>query len=144
MKITNGTESGNGCMLNGTCHCGEVHWTLDTLPKSVTACNCTICRRYGALWAYGYIDCDIQTTGKTSTYRRRDSGDICFYFCAICGCVTHYVARSEDENGRKRAAVNLRMSDPSPIGELPIRHFEGHDSFKERPCDGRKVKDMWF
>ena len=56
-------------MLNGWCHCGEVGWTLDQAPKSVTACNCTICRRYGALWAYGYIGCDIQTTGKTTTYR---------------------------------------------------------------------------
>jgi hypothetical protein len=41
--------------MKGTCHCGNVTWTLDTPPESVTACNCTICRRYGALWAYGYI-----------------------------------------------------------------------------------------
>ena len=131
-------------MLEGTCHCGEVGWTLETLPTSATACNCTICRRYGALWAFGYIGHDIQTTGQTRTYLRRDSGDIFFHFCAICGCVTHYVARTEGENGRTRAAVNLRMSDPSPIGALPIRHFEGHDSFKELPRDGRTVKDMWF
>lgn len=131
-------------MLKGTCHCGEVHWTLDTSPRSVTACNCTICRRYGALWAYGYIGRDIQTTGQANAYRRRDSGDISFHFCANCGCVTHYVVSSEDEKGQMRAAVNLRMSDPSPISELPIRHFEGHDSFKELPGDGRKVKDMWF
>ncbi len=131
-------------MLKGTCHCGEVCWTLDALPTSATACNCTICRRYGMLWAYGYLGDDIRTTGQTSAYRRRDSGDICFHFCALCGCVTHCVATSEDENGRKRAAVNLRMSDPSPIGEIPIRRFEGHDSFKELPSDGRKVKDLWF
>lgn len=131
-------------MLEGTCHCGEVRWTLDVLPMSVTACNCTICRRYGALWAYGYIGYDIQTTGKTSTYLRRDSGDIYFHFCAICGCVTHYVACSDDENRRKRAAVNVRMSDPSTISKLPIRHFEGHHSFVELPRDGRTVEDMWF
>ncbi len=131
-------------MLEGTCHCGEVGWTLEALPKSATACNCTICRRYGALWAYGYIGYDIQTTGQTSAYVRRDSGDIYFHFCAICGCVTHYVASTEDENGRNRAAVNVRMSDLSPISELPIRHFDGHDSFKELPRDGRTVKDMWF
>lgn len=131
-------------MLEGTCHCGEVSWTLETSPKSATACNCTICRRHGALWVYGYIGDDIQTTGKTRTYLRRDSGDIYFHFCATCGCITHYVVSAEDENGRTRAAVNLRMSDPSPIGELPIRHFEGHDSFTELPRDGRTVKDMWF
>ena len=131
-------------MLSGACHCGEVRWTLDTSPLSVTACNCTICRRYGALWAYGYIGRDIRTTGQASTYRRRDSGDICFYFCALCGCMTHHVAGSADENGRKPAAVNVRMSDPAPISGIPIRHFEGHDSFTELPGDGRTVKDMWF
>lgn len=131
-------------MLIGACHCGQVGWTMDTLPRSVTACNCTICRRYGALWAYGYIGYDIKTTGQTTTYRRRDSGDICFHFCADCGCVTHFVACSENENGRQQTAVNVRMSDLLPISELQIRHFEGHDSFKELPPDGRTVKDMWF
>ena len=131
-------------MLKGTCHCGEVGWTLDAVPTSVTACNCTICRRYGALWAYGYLGHDIHTTGQTSAYRRRDSGDIDFHFCATCGCVTHFIACSEDEDGRKRTAVNVRMSDPSPINGLPIRHFEGHDSFRALPRDGRTVKDMWF
>lgn len=131
-------------MLKGTCHCGEVSWTLDKLPKSVTACNCTICRRYGALWAYGYIGCDIQVSGQTGTYRRHDSGDIDFHFCAICGCVTHFVASFTGEDGRNRTAVNVRMSEPSPISELPIRHFEGHDTFKQLPDDSRTVKDMWF
>ena len=131
-------------MLKGKCHCGEVSWTLDAAPKSVTACNCTICRRYGALWAYGYDGDDIRTTGQTRTYRRRDSGDIDFHVCANCGCVTHFVVCSEDEKGRRLAAVNVRMSGPSSVSELPIRHFEGHDSFKELPRDGRTVKDMWF
>lgn len=131
-------------MLNGTCHCGEVGWTLETLPEAVTACNCTICRRYGALWAYGYLGDGIQTTGQTRIYRRRDSGDLEFHFCASCGCATHYVACAEDENGRKRVGVNTRMADPSVLGELPIRHFEGHDSFKPLPPDGRTVADMWF
>ena len=131
-------------MIKGTCHCGKVSWTLDAAPKLVTACNCTICRRYGALWAYGYIDHDIQTTGHTNTYRRRDSGDIDFHICPICGCLTHFVVVAEDENRRRRTAVNLRMSDLSPIGAIPIRHFDGNDSFKELPQDGRTVKDMWF
>ena len=42
-------------MLKGKCHCCAIRWTLSELPRSVTACNCTICRRYGSLWAYGYL-----------------------------------------------------------------------------------------
>ena len=41
-------------MLKGSCHCGAAHWTLEGDPGSATACNCTLCRRYGALWAYDY------------------------------------------------------------------------------------------
>lgn len=129
-------------MLQGKCHCGEVRWTLDHLPRSVTACNCTVCRRYGALWAYGFIGYDIHLTGRTKTYRRGEDGDIDFHFCARCGCVALYVASCENEDGDRQAAVNLRMCDPSRIHELPIRHFDGCDSFTEQPPDGRKVKDM--
>ncbi|PJI92222.1 hypothetical protein BC777_1067 [Yoonia maricola] len=131
-------------MLKGTCHCGAVGWTLGMMPRSVTTCNCTICRRYGAMWAYGYEGDDIEATGQTMTYRRDDSGDIDFHFCMNCGCVTHYVGCAADENGRKRAAVNVRMAAPASINALPIRHFEGYDSFKDLPRDGRTVRDMWF
>lgn len=133
-------------MLKGTCHCGRLGWTLDTIPKTVTACNCTICRRYGALWAYGYFGEDIIVTGRSSTYQRGDNGDgdIDFHFCPHCGCVTHFVAVAAGESGLQRTAVNVRMSDPSLIDDVLIRHFDGKHSFKELPSDGRVVKDMWF
>ena len=38
--------------MKGTCHCGAIEWQLDYDPGPITACNCTVCRRYGALWAY--------------------------------------------------------------------------------------------
>ncbi|NJO37303.1 MAG: GFA family protein [Rhizobiales bacterium] len=130
--------------MQGTCHCGSVTWTLDTPPESVTACNCTICRRYGVLWAYGHIDHDIHTSGDTAAYRRADGGAIDFHFCPKCGCVTHYVATRPGDDGRHRTAVNLRLTEPEPIAGLPIDHFDGLDSFDDLPRDGRCVSDMWF
>jgi hypothetical protein len=41
-------------MIQGSCHCGAVQWRLEALPESATACNCTACRRYRALWAYDF------------------------------------------------------------------------------------------
>lgn len=131
-------------MLKGTCHCGTVTWTLAATPESITACNCTICRRYGALWAYGYIGHDIHTTGQTATYRRQDGGAIDFYFCRNCGCITHYVAVVAGDDGRRWTAVNVRMTDPGQVDALPIDHFDGHDTFDDLPRDSRVVKDMWF
>jgi hypothetical protein len=39
-------------MLTGACHCGAVRVTIPRKPRAVTDCNCSICRRYGVLWAY--------------------------------------------------------------------------------------------
>lgn len=130
--------------MEGTCHCGQVTWKLDTAPESATVCDCTICRRYGVIWAYGYIGLDIHTSGETKMYRRPDGGAIDFHFCANCGCVTHYIATKEDQEGRRWTAVNLRLTEPALIAHLPIDHFDGLESFEDLPRDGRLVSDMWF
>ncbi len=131
-------------MLKGTCHCGRVGWTLAALPESGTACSCTICRRYGALWAYGHIEDDIHVSGEATTYRRADGGAIDFYFCARCGCIAYYISTKPSEDGRRWTAVNLRMTEPGQIADLPIDHFDGHDTWEDLPRDGRRLKDMWF
>ena len=131
-------------MLEGHCHCGAARWTLAELPQSVTACSCTICRRYGVLWAYGHIEHDIKVTGETNTYRRLDGDSIDFHFCATCGCVTHYVSIHPQGDGRFRTAVNLRMTNLEPIKHLPINHFDGLDTWVKLPRDNRTVKDLWF
>jgi hypothetical protein len=130
--------------MQGTCHCGRVTWTLAAPPLSVTACNCTICRRYGVLWAYGHIGHDIEVAGDTTAYRRADGGAIDFHFCPRCGCVTHYVATRPGADGRRWTAVNLRLTEPGAIEALPIDHFDGLDTFDDLPRDGRCVRDLWF
>ena len=39
-------------MLTATCHCGAVGVDVPRRPRRLTSCNCSICRRYGTLWAY--------------------------------------------------------------------------------------------
>lgn len=57
-------------MIQGSCHCGRVGWQFDGLPESATACNCTVCRRYGVLWAYDFEGGGIRVAGETTAYRR--------------------------------------------------------------------------
>ena len=131
-------------MLEGSCHCGEVTWTYELQLESVTACNCTLCSRYGALWGYGFLNQGINVSGITSKYMR-DRKLSSYNFCTNCGCLTHYLFNSEDEHGRRKIAVNLRMiSDRMLIEKLPIDHFDGRDKFEDLPRDGRCVKDLWF
>lgn len=129
-------------MLEGSCHCAAVRWQLDEMPESATACNCTACRRYGTLWAYGHEGENIRVEGQTTAYVR--GGSLSFNFCPTCGGVTHWRALTADAQGRRRMAVNLRMTEPAPVAQLPIDHFDGLDSWDDLPRDGRCIKDLWF
>jgi hypothetical protein len=129
-------------MLEGTCHCGAVRWRFEGVPDGATACNCTVCRRYGVLWAYDYEDEGITVSGPTKTYVRGNS--IGFHFCPQCGCVAYWRSLTPDAAGRRRIAVNLRLAEPDTVASIPIDHFEGLESFEDLPRDGRRVADYWF
>nr|WP_315489268.1 GFA family protein [uncultured Rhodoferax sp.] len=131
-------------MLHGTCHCGAVSWdwTHNTLPEGATACNCTVCRRYGVLWIYDFEGQGIHVAGPTKAYIRGNSVE--FHFCTTCGCVAFWRAQQLPPEGQRRIAVNLRLTEPEPIASIPIDHFDGLDRFDDLPRDGRCVADMWF
>jgi hypothetical protein len=129
-------------MIEGACHCGAARWRFEGVPESATACNCTLCRRYGVLWAYGHDGEDIHVTGATCTYR--PGAGIDFHFCEACGCVVSWRARGPEADGRRRIAVNLRLAEPEAVAEIPLEHFDGLKTFDDLGQDGRRVKDVWF
>jgi hypothetical protein len=129
-------------MIRGSCHCGTVHWQFDGEPDGATACNCTVCRRYGVLWAYDYVDEGIHVTGPTRAYVRGTA--IEFHFCPTCGCVAYWRGLRAEPDGRRRIAVNLRLAEPDAVAKIPIDHFDGLVTFTDLPRDGRCVGDYWF
>jgi hypothetical protein len=132
-------------LLTGTCHCGAAHWTPEGDPGGITACNCTLCRRYGALWAYDYEGQRINVHGPRSTYTRigKDKPVLEIQFCPTCACVLCWRGLQLEAEGR-RIAVNVRLAPPEAVADLPIDHFDGLDTFDDLPRDGRCVRDMWF
>jgi hypothetical protein len=50
----------------------------------------------------------------------------------------------KNETGKTRIAVNLRLSDPTAVANIPIDHFDGLDTFDDLPRDGKCVSDYWF
>jgi hypothetical protein len=128
-------------MIQGSCDCGAVGWRFDGMPESATACNCKICRRYGALWAYDYEGERIEVSGPTRTYVRGRS--LAFHFCATCACVAYWRAL-EPHQGRRRMGFNLRLTEPEAVAAIPIDHFDGLGRFEDLPRDGRCVGDYWF
>lgn len=128
-------------MIQGACHCGAVCWQFDGQPDGAKACNCTVCRRYGVLWAYDYENEAIRVSGQTRAYIRGKA--IEFHFCPECACVAYWRLQSA-ETGRRRIAVNLRLAEPEAVAQIPIDHFDGLKTFKDLPRDGRCVSDYWF
>jgi hypothetical protein len=133
-------------LLTGNCHCGKLGWTFDGVPESATACNCTLCRRYGVLWIYDYEGERINILGPSVVYKRNDTEKpaLEIHFCGRCGCVTCWRGLDVDAASRRRIAVNIRLSEPFPVAHLPIDHFDGLDKFDDLPRDTRCVADMWF
>ncbi len=113
-----------GRMLTATCHCGAVRVEVPDRPASLTDCNCSICRRYGTLWAY-YEAAAVRViagAGATAEYAWGDRR-LRFVRCAHCGCVTHWEAIERAAGGRM--GVNARNFEPGALGEVRIRRLDG-------------------
>lgn len=129
-------------MIEGSCLCGAVKWTFEGLPEAATACNCTACRRYGVLWAYDYENEGIHVTGPTRAYVRGEA--LGFHFCPDCGCLAYWRGLKTNDEGKRRIAVNLRLTEPEAVARVPVDHFDGLDTWEDLPRDGRCVADYWF
>ena len=129
-------------MIEGSCACGALTWRFEGVPEAATACNCTACRRYGALWAYDHEGEGIHVSGPTTAYVRGDS--LGFHFCPTCGCMAYWRGLQPNAQGQRRIAVNLRLADPQRVADVPIDHFDGLASWEDLPRDGRCVRDYWF
>ncbi|KAB0682895.1 GFA family protein [Aureimonas leprariae] len=107
-------------MLAATCHCKAVHIEVDAPPAAFNACQCSICRRYGALWAY-YRPDEVRIAGETEFYCWGDR-TLEFHRCRQCGCVTHWAPTDRTET---RMAVNGRLFDPADVATVPVRGSPG-------------------
>jgi hypothetical protein len=116
-------------VLFGSCHCGAVSFELDHGPNALTDCNCSVCRRYGSLWAYYTREtARIEFAPDAVTAYSWGDRQIEFFHCKRCGCLTHY--ESVQKQPDSRIAVNTRMLDAADVAGIQVRHFDGADTWK--------------
>lgn len=118
--------------LTTTCHCGAVTIEMKRKVQKLTQCNCSICRRYGALWAYQQRKA-LTVKSARGPLRSYSWGkeQYEFFHCANCGCVTHYEQAEKRPDGSDMAAVNMRnAADPAKIAHLPIRLLDGDGNWQ--------------
>jgi hypothetical protein len=108
----------------GGCHCGEVRFEVTTDLGNVVSCNCSICQKRGALWAFvppeqfalraGGDDVKDYQFGKKTIHH---------FFCPQCGVGAF--SRGRAPNGNEMIAVNVRCLDDVDIAALKPAGFDG-------------------
>jgi len=108
-------------MIHASCHCGAITLDIAEPPAEVTECNCSICRRYGALWAYYPREQVAVHPGGPSTPYMWGDCVLSFHHCDRCGCVTHW---SMMDPARNKIAINARLLKPEVLRQARLRHLD--------------------
>ena len=114
-------------MVEASCHCGAVRVQVPHAPEEVKECNCSICRRTGALMAY-YSPKDVRIipeSGATDIYMWGDR-EIEFHRCKVCGNFTHW---SPVDKSLDRMGVNARLLPPELLADIRVLKFDGANSW---------------
>jgi hypothetical protein len=114
-------------MIEMTCLCGAVHVSAPR-PQFVHQCNCTLCTKTGACWAY----CDplqVTVTGATRSAVRpdREAPNAEVHFCPGCGSTTHFrlTPAVVAQHGDTMMGVNMALADAADLTGVELRFPDG-------------------
>jgi hypothetical protein len=107
---------------HGGCHCGAVRFAARIdLQSPVIVCNCSICRKNGAmLSAVADEDFTLEQGEDVLTTYHFNTGKIAHQFCGTCGVESF--ASLFKGGGR---AVNVRTLDDVDPDSVPTMPFDG-------------------
>jgi hypothetical protein len=108
----------------GSCHCGQVRFTVYSDLAKAVLCNCSICTKKGFIHLIvppedfnllrGHDDlATYEFNTKTAKH----------HFCKVCGIHPFYIPRSDPD----KIDVNVRCLDGVEIGNLPLSTFDGQN-----------------
>ena len=115
-------------MLKLFCLCGQVRVNIPRSPEFINECNCTLCSKSGARWAY-FNPSEIGIEGVTRGYSREDKEDPAaeIHFCSKCGSTTHFIltASAISRFGNSQMGVNMRLADEKDLVGIELRYPDG-------------------
>ncbi|HEY3815463.1 MAG TPA: hypothetical protein VGL66_19760 [Caulobacteraceae bacterium] len=111
-----------------SCLCGRVSITIPRRPDYINECNCTLCSKTGARWAY-FHPSEVVVEGATRSYRRSDkqAPSVDVHFCETCGVTTHFTLTDSAvaQWGNVQLGVNLRLADEKDLAGAELRFPDG-------------------
>ena len=115
-------------MLKLSCHCGQIRIEIQKRPDYINECNCTLCSKSGARWAY-FHPSEVSVEGAAKGYCREDKDDPAaeIQFCGKCGSTTHFVltASAASRFGANLMGVNMRLVDERDLAGVELRYPDG-------------------
>jgi hypothetical protein len=106
----------------GSCHCGAVRFRLDAEIDELTRCDCSLCRRRGALMAKVHETALTLLAGEDQlTAYRWNTGVAQHFFCRTCGIYPFHRKRAAPDHFGVNVGC-LEDFDPSPY---PFRLADG-------------------
>ena len=115
-------------MLSATCHCGAVRIEVPEAPDAVTA-STTSTWKPDLLARDHYKVGTVRVSGQPENTTEYVWGEKMSRTLRgrTCGCVTHWEPLQPKPDSK--LAVNARNFDPSALGSLRIRRFDGADTW---------------
>lgn len=106
----------------GSCHCGAVVFEVDLDGgfENLRRCNCSLCRRKGAVMASVRLERLRIVRGEDKlTLYQWNTRQARHYFCSVCGIYTHHQRRSKPtEYGFNVACIE--GVDPGAVGPVAV------------------------
>jgi hypothetical protein len=111
-------------MHKGSCHCGEIRFTVEGTLDQAIECNCSYCSRKGyLLWFVPREQLTLEMgEEKLATYTF-NKHVIKHHFCPRCGCGPFGFGTGP--SGQPMAAVNVRCLEGADLSTLKRVPYDG-------------------
>jgi hypothetical protein len=113
-----------------TCHCGAVELAVTLSDGLATArrCDCSYCRRRGAIAvSVDLAGLEVVRGGDVLTLYTWGTHTAKHYFCSVCGIYTHHQRRSNPGEYGVNAGA-LEGVNPADLGNVPWTDGVNHPS----------------
>ena len=108
----------------GGCHCGRVRYEAISDLAQVVACNCSICVKRGAMWAFVKAPQFNLVQGDDAlTDYQFGKKKLHHLFCQSCGVGSF--SRGLAPNGDETFAINVNCLDDVDVATLKLMPFDG-------------------
>lgn len=134
-----GEAQPQGEIQKGSCHCGAVTFEIHGPIRDFRRCDCSICRRKGAIMCTADKDQFRLVSGEENLgLYQWNTKTARHYFCRTCGIYTHHWRRSRPEFG-----YNIGCIEGVDIRALPeVEIFNGQAKTVVGEADRAEMKDQ--